>query len=64
VNTTFRIQALTRSLGSDVVVSSDFLNGWKDGRKYCRGLGTHELKGRKATVDLYAVEETPDLFLR
>jgi adenylate cyclase len=64
VNTTFRIQALTRSLGSDVVVSSDFLNGWKDGRKYCRALGTHELKGRKATVDLYAVEQTPDLFLR
>ena len=64
VNTPFRIQALTRSLGSDVVVSSDFLNGWKEGRKYVSPLGTHELKGRKATVDLFAVQETPDLFLR
>ncbi len=64
VNTTFRIQALTRSLGSDVVVSSDFLNGWKEGHKYCRDLGTHELKGRKATVDLYAVDQAPDLFVR
>ena len=64
VNTTFRIQALTRVLGSDVVVSSDFLKGWKDGQKYCRPLGNHELKGRKATVDLYAVEQAPDLFMR
>jgi len=64
VNTTFRIQALTRHLGSDVVVSEEFLHGWKEGHKYCRGLGNHELKGRKATVDLYAVEQTPDLFLR
>lgn len=64
VNTTFRIQALTRSLGSDVLVSSDFLDGWKDGSRYCRPLGTHELKGRKATVDLHAVESAPELFIR
>ena len=64
VNTTFRIQALTRSLGSDVLVSSDFLKGWKDGARHCRPLGTHELKGRQATVDLFAVESAPELFLR
>lgn len=64
VNTTFRIQALTRVLGSDVVVSSEFLKGWKEGGQYCRPLGNHELKGRKATVDLYAVEQAPDLFMR
>ena len=64
VNTTFRIQALTRSLGSDVLVSSDFLKGWKEGPRHCRPLGTHELKGRKATVDLFAVESAPELFVR
>ena len=64
VNTTFRIQALTRSLGSDVLVSSEFLDGWKDGTRYCRPLGNHALKGRKATVDLHAVESAPELFVR
>lgn len=64
VNTTFRIQALTRSLGSDVIVSGDFLKGWKEGPRHCRALGTHELKGRKATVDLFAVESAPELFVR
>jgi adenylate cyclase len=64
VNTTFRIQALTRSLGSDVLVSSDFLKGWKDGARHVRPLGTHELKGRQATVDLFAVESAPELFVR
>jgi len=64
VNTTFRIQALTRSLGSDVLVSGDYLKGWKEGPRHCRALGTHELKGRKATVDLFAVESAPELFVR
>jgi adenylate cyclase len=64
VNTTFRIQALTRSLGSDVLVSSDFLKGWKEGSRHTRPLGTHELKGRQATVDLFAVESAPELFVR
>ncbi len=64
VNTTFRIQALTRSLGSDILVSSDFLNGWKEGPKHCRALGSHELKGRQAPVDLFALEHAPELFAR
>jgi adenylate cyclase len=64
VNTTFRIQALTRQLGSDVLVTSDFLKGWKDGGKYTRPLGSHALKGRQAEVDIYAVESAPELFLR
>jgi hypothetical protein len=29
-----------------------------------RPLGTHELKGRQATVDLFAVESAPELFVR
>ncbi len=64
VNTTFRIQALTRQLGSDVLVTADFLEGWKEGSKYTRALGSHSLKGRQAPVDILAVERAPDLFLR
>lgn len=64
VNTTFRIQALTRQLGSDVLVTSDFMKGWKEGMKHVRPLGTHSLKGKHIPVDIYAVESAPELFLR
>ncbi len=64
VNTTFRIQALTRNLGSDVLVSSEFLDGYQDGENHVRPLGTHALKGRVAPVDLYAVQSAPELFVR
>lgn len=61
VNTTFRIQAMTRTLGHDVLASGDFFSEWPDGIKYCEPLGTHELKGKQSLVELYAVETTPAL---
>ena len=61
VNTTFRIQAMTRVLGHDVLASGDFFSEWPEGMKYSQPLGTHELKGRQAPVDLYAVETAPAL---
>ncbi len=64
VNTTFRIQALTRQLGSDILVSSDFLQGWPEGSKHVRSLGTHALKGKENPVDIYALESAPELFVR
>jgi adenylate cyclase len=64
VNTTFRIQALTRQLGSDILVSSDLLKGWKEGLKHVRSLGTHALKGKENPVGIYAVESAPELFVR
>ena len=65
VNTTFRIQNLTRSLGSDVLASGDFfeaLPGWPQGKAYCVPLGRHDLRGRSAPVDLFSVENCPDDF--
>jgi adenylate cyclase len=62
VNTTFRIQGLTRSLGVDILVSDDFFEsepGWAHGRAYCSDLGRHELKGRSNPIKLYAVESSP-----
>ncbi len=63
VNTTFRIQALTRSLGHDVLASGDFFQGWPDGLRYCQPLGMHPLKGRLAPIELFAVETAPALVL-
>ncbi len=64
VNTTFRIQALTRTLGNDVLVTSDFLDGWDDGMPHVTSVGQHNLKGKVAPVDLYGVHSAPELFLR
>lgn len=64
VNTTFRIQALTRTLGSDVLATGDFFRGWKEGLKHARALGPQALRGRQAPVDVYAIESAPELFLR
>ena len=64
VNTTFRIQNLTRQLGSDILVSADFLSGWKEGLKHVRSLGIHTLKGKKTPVGIYSVESAPELFVR
>lgn len=64
VNTTFRVQALTRQLGSDILVTSDFMKGYKEGLKHVRALGTHALKGKENTVDLYSLETAPELFVR
>jgi adenylate cyclase len=63
VNTTFRIQALTRTLGHDVLASGEFFSGWPEGTKYCHPLGFQELKGRQAPVEIFAVETAPTLVL-
>jgi adenylate cyclase len=65
VNTTFRIQNLTRTLGSDILASGDFFEawpGWPQGKAYCVPLGQHELRGRSVPVDVYSVENCPGDF--
>jgi adenylate cyclase len=62
VNTTFRVQGLTRSLGADILASDDFFEvapSWAQGRSYCSDLGHHDLKGRSNPIKLYAVESCP-----
>jgi len=62
VNTAFRIQNLTRSLGSDVLASGVFFEappGWLQGKSYCTPLGAHELRGKTSSIDLYAVDSCP-----
>lgn len=62
VNTTFRIQNLTRQLGSDIIVTSEFFDAappWQQGKAYCSPMGEHELRGRVGRVDLYSVDSCP-----
>ncbi len=62
VNTTFRIQNLTRSLGCDVLASGDFFHvrpTWDQGRAYATPLGFHELRGRSTSIELFAVDNSP-----
>jgi adenylate cyclase len=62
VNTAFRIQNLTRKLGSDIIASAEFFEehpGWSQGKAYCSPLGRHELRGRSSSVELYSVDQRP-----
>jgi len=63
VNTTFRVQAMTRLLGHDVLASGEFFSEWPEGIRFSQPLGVHELKGRLAPVELYAVDTTPSLLV-
>ena len=62
VNTAFRIQDLTRKVGSDVLATADFFDvwpNWTQGKSYCTPVGNHELRGRQAAVELFAVDSCP-----
>ncbi len=66
VNTTFRLQGLTRIIGSDMLASADFFEywpGWEEGKTWCLPQGTHELKGRQASVEIYSLENCPEEYL-
>lgn len=56
VNLTFRLEAMTRTLGERAVVSGDFLQGWSDGPGLCRSLGHHQVKGRAQPVEIFALQ--------
>jgi adenylate cyclase len=62
VNTTFRIQSLTRLLGRDMLASDEFFESWPSwptGRSYCQNVGVHELKGRSLPVELWSMDTSP-----
>jgi adenylate cyclase len=59
VNLAFRLESLTRSLDQNVLVSADLLEGWDAGLAACRILGSHPVKGRDQSVEVYALERDP-----
>jgi adenylate cyclase len=65
VNTTFRLQSFTRQLQADIITSSDFFETWPDwpqGKSYCTPLGRHDIRGRLASAELFAVQSCPGDF--
>lgn len=59
VNLTFRLEALTREVDHNVLLSSELLAGWQEVRDCCRCLGHRHVKGREQTVEVYALERPP-----
>jgi adenylate cyclase len=59
VNLTFRLEALTRVLGEQVLLSSDTLAGWAEGAAICHSLGRHVVKGRAQEVEVFALDRDP-----
>lgn len=53
VNVTFRIEGLTRKLGTPVLVSSDFITQWAEGPSYFEPAGTHPVKGQPEPVAVW-----------
>ncbi len=60
VNITVRIESLTRALGKNVLVTSDFLDNWPEGAACCAPQGEHEVKGRIKPVKIFSVETFPE----
>ena len=60
VNLTFRMEALTRTLRTPVIVSGEFLDGWAEGSQYCESKGPHIVKGRLQPVEVSAVIRFPE----
>lgn len=59
VNITFRLEALTRTLERPILVSSELLEGWSEGRLFCTSLGLHFLKGRAQPVEVHSLDRDP-----
>jgi adenylate cyclase len=60
VNATFGLEALTRTVGSDVLVSDSVLAGWGEGPAFCESRGKHQVKGRSLPMEVFAVKSWPE----
>jgi len=59
VNLTFRVESLTRHSGYPALVTSDFLKDWPEGYAFCENAGTHQVKGREQSVEIWGVRSFP-----
>lgn len=60
VNLTFRLESLTRDLERDLLISGDFYRNLPGGRRLCKNLGVHKVKGRAQGVEVFGLETFPD----
>jgi adenylate cyclase len=59
VNEAFQIEALTRRVGRDILLSEEFLEGWDAGRAYCADEGTQEIPGHEKGLRVFSLTLTP-----
>ncbi len=59
VNLVFRLESLTRSLGSNVLLSGDFVRTMPSIRPHCRSHGVQQVKGRAQGVEVFSLESFP-----
>ncbi len=57
VNITFRIESLTRELGTSVLASSAFLTGWNPGTSDFESVGLQALKGYTDQMELFGFND-------
>ena len=57
VNLAFRLESLTRKLGSMLLLSGEFVKGWEEADARCESCGSHEVKGHGSEVDVYRLKE-------
>ena len=60
VNLTFRVEALTRELGREVLATSEFIDAIPSMRDFAENLGTHEVKGRGEMAEVWGFHKFPD----
>jgi len=59
VNTSARIESMTRVLGGEILVSRKFLESHEGGAEFAqRDLGRHEIRGRQGSVELVEILES------
>ena len=56
----FRLEKMTRDLDARAVVSGDVFQGWDEGQRLCRPLGTHPVKDREQPVEVFALDDLAD----
>lgn len=57
VNLTFRLEALTRSVGHPLLLSGEFVAAWETPPQSCKSHGFHSLKGIAAPIEVFSVDE-------
>jgi class 3 adenylate cyclase len=65
VNTSARIESMTRILGGEIIVSQHFLDSSSGSEAFAqRALGTHEIRGRKGHLALVEILDSLDVEVR
>ena len=57
VNVTFRLESLTRTLGKEILVTREFLEGWKERDTHFHPEGAHPVKGRRIPLEVFSLAE-------